>query len=298
MGKKALGLGKGLEALIPAAEGEEELREVELEKIRPGAAQTRKKFSEEKIAELAQSIKESGLLQPIVVRETKNGEFEIIAGERRWRACLLAGLKKVNVIVKRYGDREAATASLIENIQREDLNPLEEAEAYQILIKKYGFTQEEISRRVGKSRPFITNTLRLLALPGEVKEMVREGLLSAGHARSLLALQSEEEQVKLAQKVVAKGMSVRETERLVRNLEKKEREDQGDEKSEDMEKLRGEEIVKDELERRLGEIFGVEAKIRYHQAGRGRIIIRFKNRESLERIMERLLGNVSRVTLQ
>jgi ParB family chromosome partitioning protein len=287
MAKK--GLGKGLDALIPAGDGEEEIREVELERVRPGKSQSRKVFDEEKLAELAQSIRENGLLQPIVVREAEKGRYEIIAGERRWRACQLAGIKKITVIVRSYSEQAATTASLIENIQRENLNPLEEAEAYQVLIKRFGLTQEEISRRVGKSRPFITNMLRLLNLPPEIKEMVREGFLTAGHARALLILEGEEEQKGLAREIVRKGLSVRETEKVVQELERKKEETRllAEEKAKSAIKNNVQMIA--ESEKKLKEVYGTEVRISCLRTGKGRIIIRFKNEDNLKDILERLL---------
>lgn len=279
------GLGKGLEALIPASPeiNEEEIREIPVDKIRPGAGQSRKKFLEEKIYELAQSVKEHGLLQPIIVRAVGNGEYEIVAGERRWRACRIAGHQKISVIVKNYSDEEAAAASLIENIQRENLNALEEAEAYQELIKKYGFTQEEISRQVGKSRPLITNMLRLLTLPEEVKEMLKNELLTAGHARALLVLDSPEEQKKIAAEIVARNLSVRATEKIVFKLRSKERGlPRIKEKNIDLRLI-------DDSEQRLKEVYHTEVKIKCLNSGEGKIIIRFTNDENLKQILEMLL---------
>lgn len=278
-------LGKGLEALIPVSQegNEDEIREIPIDKIRPGAGQSRKNFLEERIYELAQSVKEHGLLQPIIVRKVGNGEYEIVAGERRWRACQLAGLQKISVVVKNYSDEEAAAASLIENIQRENLNPLEEAEAYQELMKKYGLTQEEISRQVGKSRPFIANMLRLLSLPEEVKEMLKSELLTAGHARALLVLDSPEEQKKIAAEIVAGNLSVRATEKIVFKLRSKERElPRIKEKNFDLSLI-------DDSEKRLKEIYRTEVKIKCLNSGEGKIIIRFANDKNLKQILEMLL---------
>ncbi len=281
------GLGKGLEALIPTSSFDEnekgEVREVEIDKIEAGAGQSRKIFDEEKIAELAQSIKEHGLIQPIIVRTTGKDRYEIIAGERRWRACRLAGLKKISVLVKDYGDREAATASLIENIQRENLNALEEAEAYRELIKKYGLTQEEISRRVGKSRPFITNMLRLLTLPEEIKEMIKNEQITAGHARALLMLDSAEEQKKIAVEIVNKNLSVRATENIIQQIKNRNK------------RMKKTKVINIDLkligdsEQKLKEIYQADVKIKYLRAGDGKIVIRFRNRENLEQILEMLL---------
>lgn len=281
------GLGKGLEALIPASAFEEEKKgeawEVEIDKIVAGAGQSRKNFDEEKLLELAQSIKEHGLIQPIIVRAAENDRYEIIAGERRWRASRIAGLEKISVLVKDYGEREAAAASLVENIQREDLNALEEAEAYRELLKKHGLTQEEISRRVGKSRPFITNVLRLLTLPEEIKEMLKNDLLTAGHARALLVLDSAEDQKRVAGEIITKNLSVRATEKVVQKLknfkEKKARE-----------KIRKFDLkIIGDSEKRLKEIYHTDIKIKYLSSGDGKIVIRFTGRENLEQILEMLL---------
>jgi ParB-like partition proteins len=281
------GLGKGLEALIPArsfdGEEKEEVREVEIDQIEAGAGQSRKIFDEEKLTELAQSIKAHGLVQPIIVRATGKDRYEIIAGERRWRACRLAGLNKINVLVKDYDDREAAAASLIENIQRENLNALEEAEAYREMIKKHGLTQEEISRRVGKSRPFITNMLRLLTLPEEIKEMIKNEKITAGHARALLMLDSAEEQKRITGEIVNKNLSVRATENIIQQLKNKNK------------RMTKAKVINIDLkligdsEQKLKEIYKADVKIKYLKAGDGKIVIRFKDRENLEQILEMLL---------
>jgi len=281
------GLGKGLEALFPAgsfeAEEQGELRELEIDQIEAGAGQSRKNFDETKLAELAQSIKEHGLIQPVIVREKEKGRYEIIAGERRWRACRLAGLNKIRVLVKDYGDREAAAASLIENIQRENLNALEEAEAYRELLKKHSLTQEEISRRAGKSRPFITNMLRILTLPEEIKEMIQAGKITAGHARALLMLETEAAQKKAAAEIVAKDLSVRAAEKMIQQQKKL-----------NEQKKKAKVINLDwkaigDSEKRLKEIYRADVKIKYLKAGDGKIVIKFNNRENLERLLEMLL---------
>ncbi|MEW6274200.1 MAG: ParB/RepB/Spo0J family partition protein [Bacillota bacterium] len=281
------GLGRGLEALIPvssyAEEGKEEIREIAVDRIRPGAGQSRKNFDAEKINELAQSIREHGLLQPIIVRAVGDEKYEIIAGERRWRACQVAGLEKISVIVRNYGEQEAAAASLIENIQREDLNPIEEAEAYQQLIRRHGFTQEEISRQVGKSRPFIANMLRLLTLPGEIREMIKSGLITAGHARALLALESPEDQKKIAREIVAKNLSVRETEQIVQNNNEKEKAKSKKKALHFNLRLIG------DSEKRLKEVYHTDVKIKYLSSGDGKIIIRFTDPDNLEQILALLL---------
>jgi len=280
-----MGLGKGLGALIPieAKEEEGEVREIELRQIKPGRGQSRKIFDEEKIDELAQSIKENGLLQPIIVRKIEDESFEIIAGERRWRACRVAGIERVSVIVKKYNDEEAAAASIIENIQRENLNPLEEAEAYDLLIKAYNYTQEEISRKVGKTRPFITNMLRLLSLQEEIKQMVKNESLTAGHARALLALKEEEDQKRIANEVVERNLSVRETEKLIRKFLKKD-------KRLIKEKIKSIDIeLINDIEKKLIDIYKEDVKVIPLSKGNGKIIIKFKDKEKLKQVLELLL---------
>ncbi|MFZ5591907.1 MAG: ParB/RepB/Spo0J family partition protein [Bacillota bacterium] len=185
---KKRGLGKGLEVLFPTASQvldnpEPALLEIDMSLIKPNPRQPRQNMADDKLQELADSIREHGVVQPVVVRRLDDGSYELIAGERRWRACRLLQLSKIPAIVRNYNDLEAAAVALIENIQRENLNPLEEAVAYRRLIDEYGLTQEDLSQRVGKSRPFISNMLRLLHLPDEVKEFINQGQLTAGHAR-------------------------------------------------------------------------------------------------------------------
>lgn len=244
MAKGKKGLGRGLGALygsdvMEAIDADDELfdapaktqkkteskegdiSEIKLIDIEPNRNQPRKSFDAEALEALADSIKTHGLIQPILVSPTGNETYRIIAGERRWRAAKLAGLKTVPCIVREYKDREISEIALVENLQREDLNPLEEAEGYQNLMDKFGLTQEEISARVGKSRSAVANALRLNNLPPEVKKMVTVGELSAGHARTILGAQSAEEQIRLAQTVISEGLSVRQTEQLVKRLSQK-----------------------------------------------------------------------------
>ncbi|RUM88105.1 MAG: chromosome partitioning protein ParB [Thermodesulfatator sp.] len=211
-------LGRGLAALLPEAEGE--LRQVPVEAILPSSFQPRRRFSEEDLQELAESIRERGILQPLLVREIGAGTYELVAGERRLRAARMAGLKEVPVLVKALSDEEALSVALIENLQREDLNPLEEAEGYRRLMEDFGFSQEEVARRVGKDRSTVANALRLLRLPEEIKEDLWEGRLSAGHARALLSLEDPERMLAAREEVLRRGLSVRETERLVKRLKK------------------------------------------------------------------------------
>jgi ParB family chromosome partitioning protein len=196
--------------------GKEGLLEIEIDAIRPAQHQARQVFDQEKLAGLADSIKEHGVIQPVLVRKLADGGYELIAGERRWRACKSLGLKTITAHVKEYPDLEAAAASLIENVQREDLNPLEEASAYRQLIEDFALTQEELSGRVGKSRPLIANTLRLLGLPGEIKELIYAGKISAGHARALLMISDIRQQISTAEKIADQQLSVRHAERMAR----------------------------------------------------------------------------------
>lgn len=211
------GLGRGLSALIPAGEaGASGLREVLISAITPNPRQPRGAFDEDDLADLASSIREVGILQPIVVRELGGDRFELVAGERRWRAAKLAGLTRIPVVVRRTSDEDLLKEALIENIHRVQLNPLEEAAAYQQLLEDFGVSQEELATRIGRSRPTISNALRLLGLPGSIQRKVAAGVLSAGHAKALLALERREDQERVAERIVQEGLSVRATEELVR----------------------------------------------------------------------------------
>lgn len=190
-----------------------------ISQVEPGLNQPRKRFDEEALAELAESIRAHGIIQPLTVRLLSSGYYQIIAGERRWRAARLAGLEEVPVVIIQADDRKVMELGLIENLQREDLNPIEEAKGYQVLIQEHGLTQEEVAQRMGKSRPAIANTLRLLALPDAVLTLLEEGSLSAGHARAILAAPGEELQIKAAQMAASRELSVRETEALVKTLQ-------------------------------------------------------------------------------
>ncbi len=219
------GLGKGLGALL----GEEAVLDEQrigaatsalpVSQIQPGLNQPRKKFDPEAISALADSIKEHGLIQPLTVRRLSSGYYQIIAGERRWRAAKEAGISEVPVNVIEADDKKVMELGLVENLQREDLNPMEEANGYRVLMEEYGMTQEEVAHRMGKSRPAIANSLRLLSLPDAVRFLLEEGTLSAGHARAILGAPEGEPQKRLAQKVVAEGLSVRETEALAKRME-------------------------------------------------------------------------------
>ena len=215
MATKNRGLGKGLDAIF--AENTVETGgavTIRLSEIEPNRNQPRKEFVEAALSELADSIAEHGLLQPILVRPLPDGGYQIVAGERRWRASRMAGLSEIPAVIRELSERDAAQLALVENLQREDLNPLEEAEGYGVLIETYGLTQEETAKSVGKSRPAVTNALRLLSLPEGVKALLREGKLSAGHARALLALEDPQRIEKAALLIAEKGLSVRAAERL------------------------------------------------------------------------------------
>ena len=214
------GLGKGLGALLPFEQEEKEVKELRLNEIDPNTDQPRKAFDDEKIQQLAESIKQHGVVQPIIVRKEKSG-YKIVAGERRWRAARLAGLEKIPVIVKDFSDRELMEVSLIENLQREDLNPLEEAQAYWELIKRYKLTQEEISMAIGKSRSAIANSLRLNKIDDTIKKLIFEEKLSEGHARAILSLPDLKTQLLAAEAIIKKGMNVRDAENYVRSINEK-----------------------------------------------------------------------------
>lgn len=216
MAKKFGGLGKGLGAIFIENDTEDKSGGVTLNisEIEPNRSQPRKEFDEQALSELADSISKHGLLQPLLVRPLALGGYEIVAGERRYRACRMAGITEVPVIIRELTESETMELALIENLQREDLTPLEEAEGYQALMSEHGMTQEEVAQSVGKSRPAVANALRLIKLPDSVKELLKENNISAGHARALLSLNSEEEMLELAELIVQKDLSVRQTEKL------------------------------------------------------------------------------------
>ncbi len=276
-------LGKGLGALIPdkapiEAEKKKTFHICGIEEIEPNPFQPRKKFSDAQIQELAESIQEKGILQPLVVRRKGTG-YELIAGERRWRAAQKAGIKEVPVIIKDVSEAELLELSLIENIQRENLNPIEEAEAFRRLIDQFQLTQEEISKRVGKDRTTVTNALRLLRLPQEIKESLAEGKISVGHARALLSLESSEKQKAAFKQILTAGLSVRQTERLVKNIRRKSSLGSRVPKSSEWDGL-----IED-----LQQILGTKVRIK-GKGNRGKIEIDFYSREELDRLIELLRG--------
>ncbi len=218
------GLGKGLGALLGDFQdepvGKSPYQKLPLYKVEPNPNQPRQDFDEEELAALAESIGLHGVVQPLTVRELPSGYYQIIAGERRWRAARMAGLSEIPAVIVEADDKKAMELALIENLQRQDLNPVEEAMGYQILLTEYGMTQEETAQRVGKSRPTVTNALRLLSLPEPVLERLRKGELTAGHARAVLSLKTEKQQTEAAQKIAALGLSVRQAELLCKNMAK------------------------------------------------------------------------------
>lgn len=266
------GLGKGLGALLPGAE-EGTLMMCEVGRLSPNPFQPRRGMREEGIEELARSIKEKGVLQPILVRR-KDSNYEIVVGERRWRAAQRAGLKEIPVIVKDISDREALEMALVENLQREDLDPIEQAEAFLSLMREYGYTQEEVARRVGKDRSSVANTVRLLKLPEEVKEALRKGEITAGHARALLAEEDPERQKALCAEVIRKGLSVRETEELVRGKRPSRR------KSLPLPDPEVERLVEE-----LQQIFKTRVRI-LRKGERGKIELEFYSLDDFDRIVE------------
>lgn len=295
----ARGLGKGIDALIPEVKGStgkkekevvkeiiKETEEIDINKIEPNSNQPRKYFNEDALEELADSIKQHGLIEPIIVKEGKKGFFTIIAGERRWRASKLLGLKKVPVIIKDCTDQQVMEIALIENIQREDLNEIEEAEAYQSLIDEYGFKQDEVAEKVSKSRVAITNKLRLLKLDERVRSMVIEEKIKGGHARALLAIKEGDMQYEVAMQVFDQKLSVRETEKLVKSTINGE--DKKTKKKELDPKIR---LIYDKYEEKLKTQFNTKVNINAKTTGKGKIEIEYYSTDDFERIIEMLGGN-------
>lgn len=227
MSKKLGGLGKGLGAIFVENDSEDENSSIVLKisDIEPNRLQPRQNFDESSLADLAQSITQHGLLQPLLVRPLPMGGYQIVAGERRYRACRMAGLTEVPVTIRELTDTQVMELALIENLQREDLTPIEEANGYKALIDEYGFTQEEVATSVGKSRPAITNALRVLKLPESILEYLQDGRISAGHAKALLMLETEEEMLVMAEEICKHDLSVRQVEKLVKRKPKEEKED-------------------------------------------------------------------------
>jgi len=287
---KDKGLGRGLDAIFldySEEENKDNIKKLRLSEIEPDPSQPRTFFDHEPLEELASSIATHGLLQPIVVRESNNGYYRIIAGERRWRASKMAGLTEVPVTVVEADDRKAAELSLIENLQRENLNAIEEATAYKALIEDYSLTQEEVSSRIGKSRSAVSNSIRLLDLPDDITELVKNNSISAGHARALLGLNNRESAPALAQRIINKGLSVRATEEAVRSANKKEV-DTHQKKSEQTSDITVDYIS--HLEKRITDKLGRRFKI-HNGAKRKKIEIEFTDDADLESILTKLCGD-------
>lgn len=294
------GLGRGLDMLIPRedtshkaeasvekkpgqqenAEPKEYDVEIDIRKIEPNRNQPRKQFDEDAIEELAESIKQFGVIQPLIVKK-KGDYYEIIAGERRWRASKKAGLKKVPVIIKNYDEKEILKISLIENLQREDLNPIEEAQAYQKLQEDYGLKQDEIAASVSKSRTAITNTMRLLKLDERVQKMVMDNLISSGHGRTIIPIEDKELQYETACKILDENLNVREAEQLVKKLlerkpDKEKKEEESQQNAEMFHYFEG----------RMKDILGSKVTIKNKKNNKGRIEIEYYSAEELERIID------------
>lgn len=314
--RKKGGLGKGIDALISPTVKKEVDKEKIIEKviekpiekvvekivekpielhlkideIEPNRLQPRKNFDEDALQELSESIKQFGLIQPIIVKN-QGSYYEIVAGERRWRAARIAGLKEVPVIVKEYDDRESMEIAIVENLQREDLNPIEEAQAYRRLIEEFGLKQDEAAQRVSKSRTAVTNAMRLLKLDERVQQMVIDDMISGGHARTLLAIEDKEEQYAMAMLVFDNKMSVRETEKLVRNYLKKDEDKKTSEKEKDFSQM---ETIYHQLEERMKSVIGTKVAIHSRNYKKGKIEIEYYSNDELERIID-LIESVKQV---
>ena len=293
----ARGLGKGLDALIPSGINEKSEKTekqkkteeksggetiVNITKVEPNREQPRKNFDEDALEELAESIKQFGLLQPILVQDRKT-YYEIIAGERRWRAAKKAGLKEVPVIIKNLSEREIVEISLIENIQRENLNPIEEAQAYKRLLTEFNLKQDEVAERVAKSRTAVTNSMRLLKLCDDVQQMVIEGMISTGHARALISIEDPEQQYNIAQQIFDEKLSVRDVEKLVKNLNKPAKVSS---KKETIDKSL--EAVYQDIEENLKQKLSTKVSITSKGNGAGKLEIEFYSHDDLERLMDLL----------
>lgn len=290
------GLGKGLDSLIadkvstkPAAKVEEKKKPtsehaadavmMDIAKVEPNREQPRKKFDEDALQELADSIKQYGVISPILVQDRKT-YYEIVAGERRWRAAKLAGLKEVPVIIKNFTEQEIVEISLIENIQRENLNPIEEAQAYKRLLTEFNLKQDEVAERVSKSRTAVTNSMRLLKLCDEVQQMIIDDMISTGHARALISIEDPEQQYMIAQRVFDEKLSVRDVEKLVKNLNKPEK------VKKEIPEDKSLEVIYQDLEEKMKQILGTKVSITSKGNGSGKMEIEFYNHDDLDRIIE------------
>lgn len=285
------GLGKGLDTMIPPVKNEKKSEKgdpakepetlVNITKVEPNREQPRKNFDEDALLELSESIKQYGLLQPILVQDRKD-YYEIIAGERRWRAAKLAGLKQVPVIIKNLTDQEIVEISLIENIQRENLNPIEEAQAYKRLLNEFHLKQDEVAERVSKSRTAVTNSMRLLKLSDKVQQMIIDDMISTGHARALLAIDDPELQYTLANKIFDEKLSVRETEKLVKEIKnpKKPKE----------KKVMENAFIYQDLEEKMKGVFGTKVSIASKGKGKGKIEIEYYSDDELEHLFDMMMS--------
>ena len=292
---KSRGLGKGLDSLIPVgnADGKGKIginsvpvseekpdKMVKITLVEPNRDQPRHKFDEEALNELADSIKQYGIISPIIVQDRKD-HYEIIAGERRWRAAKIAGLKEIPVIIKNFTEQEIVEISLIENIQRENLNPIEEALAYKRLLTEFHLKQEEVAQRVSKSRTAVTNSMRLLKLADEVQQMIIDESLTTGHARALITIEDESKQIEIAKKVVNEKLSVRDIEKLVKDLNKPKKE------KKESKQLKNDFIYQD-IEEKLKQSLGTKVTVSAKEDGSGKIEIDFYSSEELDRILDLL----------
>lgn len=287
--KKSHGLGSGLNVLIPQnnppkanSENENEAEVdfmVPISKVEPDREQPRKFFNEDALQELAESIKQYGVFQPLLVQKEKD-YYKIIAGERRWRAAKIAGLKEIPVIVKELSDQEIAEIQLIENIQREDLNPIEIAEGYRQLIDKYGFTQDELAEKISKSRTAITNTLRLLKLDERVRQMIVDELISTGHARAILSIEDSDKQYEFAQKIFDEKMSVRDVEKAIKNMQKDPKVKKDNQKID-----KKTEAIYHSLEENMKQIMGTKVTIQAKNGNQGKVEIEYYSQDELDRIV-------------
>lgn len=297
--KSKHGLGKGLDSMIPAKREKVKQETIKIDdvsretfvninEIEPNKEQPRRRFDEDSLLELAESIKQYGIVQPLILQK-RNEIFEIVAGERRWRAARIAGLKKVPAIIKNYSEREVLEIALIENIQREDLNPIEEAYAYKKLIEEFELKQDEVADRVSKSRVAITNSLRLLKLGENVQQMLIDELITSGHARALLAVTDRKAQDELAMQVLDQKLSVRDTEKLVKNAQK-EKKTEPEKKVDSNDKKKVEKLVLKELEDKMTEALGTKVMISKKNKNKGVITMEYYSQEDLERLTEILLS--------
>ena len=294
MAVKRGGLGKGLDSLIPdhktiktterkkqeVEEKKEGEQLININKIEPNHEQPRRNFEEDSLLELADSIKQFGVLQPLIVQK-RHDYYEIIAGERRWRAAKMAGIKEIPVIIKEYTKREAVEIALIENIQRENLNPIEEAMAFKRLLTEFSLKQDEVAERVSKSRTTVTNSMRLLKLDERVQQMIVDDMISTGHARTLLAIEDHEEQYNLANNIFDEKLSVRETEKLIKELKNPNKEKE--------KKVIEHDFIYKDLEERMKTVMGTKVHVNPKTKGKGKIEIEYYSDEELERIFELIM---------